>query len=160
MSLAPMTRETEAIEGVANTLRRPSQAVSSVVDDFRTARNAVSSPEAVLGREFSRSVKDTQLINVPIEHVSNKGVTEGAGLNAASSSDVGFHFSPAGSETTSNIQRATGAPFVRTGTWTYSNNTKPIFALDRGNWTYDFNPELYRGLNPGTTPSENALALS
>lgn len=160
MSLAPMTRETEAIEGVANTLRRPAQAVSSVVDDFRAARNSVSSPEAVLGREFSRSVKDTQFINIPIEHVSNKGVTEGAGLNAASSSDVGFHFSPAGSKTTSNIQRAAGAPFVRTGTWTYSNNTKPIFALDRGNWTYDFNPELYRGLNPGTTPSENALALS
>lgn len=160
MSLAPMTRETEAIEGVANTLRRPTQAVSSVVDDFRAARNAVSSPEAVLGREFGRSVKDTQLINIPIEHVSNKGVTEGAGLNAASSSDVGFHFSPAGSKTTSNIQRATGAPFVRTGTWTYSNNTKPILALDRGNWTYDFNPELYRGLNPGSTPSENVLALS
>lgn len=103
MSLAPMTRETEAIEGVANTLRRPTQAVSSVVDDFRAARNAVSSPEAVLRREFGRSVKDTQLINIPIEHVSNKGVTEGAGLNAASSSDVGFHFSPAGSKTTSNI---------------------------------------------------------
>lgn len=104
MSLAPMTRETEAIEGVANAFRRPAQAVSSVVDDFRTARNAVSSPEAVLGREFSRSVKDTQLINVPIEHVSTKGITEGAGLNASSSSDVGFHFSPAGSRTTANIQ--------------------------------------------------------
>lgn len=35
-----------------------------------------------------------------------------------------------------------------------------MFAFDRGNWTYDFNPELYKGLNPGNTPSENALALS
>ena len=160
MSLAPFTRETEAIEGVANAFRRPMSSVSSVVDDFRAARNAVSSPEAVLGREFNRSVKDTQFINVPIEHVSTKGVTEGAGLNASSTNDVGFHFSPAGSRTTFNIQRATRAPFVRTGTWTYSNNTKPMFAFDRGNWTYDFNPELYKGLNPGNTPSENALALS
>lgn len=160
MSLAPMTRETEAIEGVANAFRRPMSSVSSVVDDFRAARNAVSSPEAVIGREFNRSVKDTQLINVPIEHVSTKGMTEGAGLNASSASDVGFHFSPAGSRTTTNIQQATGAPFVRTGTWTYSNNTRPVFAVDRGNWTYDFNPELYQGLNPGNTPAENALALS
>lgn len=160
MALSPLTRETEAIEGVANTLRRPTQAVNSVVDDFRAARNSVSSPEAVLAREFGRSVKDTQLINVPIEHVSTKGMTEGAGLNASSSTDVGFHFSPAGSRTTTNIQQATGAPFVRTGTWTYSNNTRPVFALDKGNWTYDFNPELYQGLSPGSTPAENAIALS
>ena len=159
-SLSPMTRETEAIEGVANAFKRPMSAVGSVVDDFRAARNAVSKPEAVLGRELNRSIKGTQFVNVPIEHVSTKGITEGAGLNASSASDVGFHFSPAGSATTTNIQQATGAPFVRTGTWTYSNNTKPVFALDRGNWSYDFNPELYAGLNPGNTPSENALALS
>lgn len=59
MALSPFTRETEAINGVANTVRRPMTAVSSVVDDFRATRNAVSSPEAVLGREFGRSVKNT-----------------------------------------------------------------------------------------------------
>lgn len=76
MSLAPMTRETEAIEGVANTLRRPTQAVSSVVDDFRAARNAVSSPEAILGREFNRSVKDTRFVNTPGPRIlaGNQGV--------------------------------------------------------------------------------------
>lgn len=103
MALSPFTRETEAIEGVANTLRRPMSAVGSVVDDFRAARNAVSKPEAVLGRELNRSIKGTQFVNVPIEHVSTKGITEGAGLNASSASDVGFHFSPAGSATTTNI---------------------------------------------------------
>lgn len=104
MALSPFTRDTEAINGVANTLRNPMTAVKSVVDDFRAARNAFSSPEAVLGREFGRSVKNTQLINVPIEHVSTSGVTEGAGLNASSKSDVGFHFSPASSPTTASIQ--------------------------------------------------------
>ena len=100
MALSPMTRETEAIEGVANTLRRPAQAVGSVVDDFRAARNSVSSPEAVLAREFGRSVKDTQLINVPIEHVSPNGVTRGSALDVG---EEGIHLSPAGSSTTTNI---------------------------------------------------------
>lgn len=78
MALSPMTRETEAIESVANTLRRPTQAISSVVDDFRAARNAVSSPEAVLARELNQSVKNTRLINVPVEHVSPNGMTKGS----------------------------------------------------------------------------------
>lgn len=53
MSLSPFTRDTEAIEGVANALRRPMSSVSSVVDDFRAAR------------KFKQSVKNTRLINVP-----------------------------------------------------------------------------------------------
>ena len=100
MALSPMTRETEAIEGVANTLRRPAQAVSSVVDDFRAARNAVGSPEAALGREFSRSVKNTQFINVPVEHVSPNGMTKGSTLDVG---EEGIHLSPVGSSTTTNI---------------------------------------------------------
>lgn len=123
MSLVPMTRETEAIEGVANALRRPTQAVSSVVDDFRAARNAVSSPEAALGREFSRSVKNTRFVNAPVEHVSPNGMTKGSALDVG---EEGIHLSPAGSSTTTNIQKTTGYPFVRTGTWTFSNNTKPV----------------------------------
>jgi hypothetical protein len=50
MSLAPFTRETEAINGVANAFRNPMSAVNSVVDDFRAARNAVSKPETALAR--------------------------------------------------------------------------------------------------------------
>lgn len=38
MSLVPFTREREAIEGVANALRRSMSFASSVVDDFRAAR--------------------------------------------------------------------------------------------------------------------------
>lgn len=100
MSLAPFTRETEAIEGVANAFRRPMSSVSSVVDDFRTARNAVSSPEAVLGREFNRSVKNTRFVNTPVEHVSQNGITNGSALDVG---EEGIHLSPAGSETTLNI---------------------------------------------------------
>lgn len=160
LSLAPFTREESAIRAVGSTLRNPVSSFSSVIDDFRAARNAMSSPEANIAREFNRSVKNTRFVNVPIEHVSNRGMTEGAGLNSYSTSDVGFHFSPAGSPTTYNIQQATNAPFVRTGTWTYTNNTKPVFVIDKGNWRYSFNPEIYQGVNPGTTVAENAMALN
>lgn len=146
MSLAPMTRETEAIEGVANTLRRPTQAVSSVVDDFRAARNAVSSPEAVLGREFSRSVKNTRFVNTPVEHVSQNGITDGSALDVG---EEGIHLSPAGSETTINIQRRTGYPFVRTGTWTFSNNTRPESVQDLGYFGRGFNQEFDSKIDKG-----------
>ena len=160
LSLTPFTREGQAIRGVGSALRNPVSSFSSVVDDFRAARNVMSSPEANFAREFRRSINNTKFINVPIEHVSTKGITEGAGLNSYSSSDVGFHFSPAGSPTTYNIQQATNAPFVRTGTWTYTNNTKPVFVVDKGNWRFQFNPEIYRGVNPGTTVAENTIALN
>ncbi len=160
LSLTPLTREEFAIKAVGSAFRNPVQSFGSVIDDFRAARNAVNSPETNLAREFNRSIRNTRFINVPIEHVSTKGVTEGAGLNSYSDSDVGFHFSPAGSPTTYNIQQATNAPFVRTGTWTYTNNTKPVFVIDKGNWRYSFNPEIYNGVNPGKTISENAMALN
>lgn len=148
MSLAPMTRETEAIEGVANTLRRPTQAVSSVVDDFRAARNAASSPEAVLGREFSRSVKNTKLVNVPVEHVSPNGMTKGSALDVG---EEGIHLSPAGSTTTTNIQRITRYPFVRIGTWTYSNNTRPMEVQDIGYFGRGFNQDFDSKVSNGIT---------
>lgn len=141
MSLAPMTRETEAIEGIANTLRRPTQAVSSVVDNFRTARNAVSSPEAVLGRELNRDIKNTKFVNVPVEHVSPNGVTKGSALDVG---EEGIHLSPAGSSTTPQIENyllSQGQfPFVRTGTWTYSNNTYPVQVNDTGGFWKGANP--------------------
>lgn len=160
LSLTPLTREEFAIKAAGSAFRNPVQSFGSVIDDFRAARNAINSPETNLAREFNRSIRNTRFINVPIEHVSTKGVTEGAGLNSYSDSDVGFHFSPAGSQTTYNIQQATNAPFVRTGTWTYTNNTKPVFVIDKGNWRYSFNPEIYNGVNPGKTISENAMALN
>lgn len=97
MSLAPMARETEAIEGVGNAFRRPISSVSSVIDDFRAARNAVSSPETALAREFGRSVKNTKIINVPVEHVSPNGMTKGSALDVG---EEGIHLSPIGSSTT------------------------------------------------------------
>lgn len=148
MSLAPMTRETEAIEGVANTLRRPTQAVSSVVDDFRAARNAVSNPKAVVGREFNRSVKNTQFVNVPVEHVSPNGMTKGSALDVG---EEGIHLSPIGSSTTTNIQRTTGYPFVRTGTWTFSTNTRPVEVQDMGYFGKGFNPDFDTKVNNGIT---------
>lgn len=160
LSLAPLTRETEAIDATANALKKPLQSVASVVDDFRSARAAVSSPTTNFAREFSRSIDNARFVNMPVEHVSTNGLTEGANLNSFSNYDVGFHFSPAGSTTTRNIQTATKAPFIRTGTFTYTNNTMPVFVVDKGNWTYNFNPEIYKGVNPGTTPAENAMALN
>ena len=148
MSLAPMTRETEAIEGVANTLRRPTQAVSSVVDDFRAARNAVSNLKAVVGREFNRSVKNTRFVNVPVEHVSPNGMTKGSALDVGAE---GIHLSPIGSSTTTNIQRTTGYPFVRTGTWTFSNNTRPVEVQDMGYFGKGFNPDFDSKVQSGIT---------
>lgn len=148
MSLSPFTRETEAIEGVANTLRRPMSSVSSVVDDFRAARNAVSSPEATLGREFSRSVKNTKLINVPVEHVSPNGMTKGSALDVG---EEGIHLSPTGSSTTASIQQQMGYPFVRTGTWTFSNNTRPIEVQDVGYFGRGFNPDFDAKVDRGVT---------
>lgn len=157
MSAFPLTKEVEAANAVAAGVK---SLPNTLVNDFKTIRSALSSKATNLGREFNNSIKNTYFVNVPIEHVSNNGVTLGSNLNAASDWDVGFHFSPRWSPTTSNIQEATNAPFVRTGTWTYTNNTKPVFVIDKGNWTYDFNPEIYKGLNPGNTPTENALALT
>lgn len=148
MTLAPMTRETEAIEGVANAVRRPMSSVSSVVDDFRAARNAVSSPEAVVGREFNRSVKNTQFVNVPVEHVSPNGITRGSALDVG---EEGIHLSPAGSPTTYTIQRTTGYPFVRTGTWTFSNNTRPVEVYDAGYFGKGFNPDFDAKVSNGVT---------
>ena len=148
MSLAPMTRETEAIEGVANAVRRPMSSVSSVVDDFRAARNAVSSPEAVVGREFNRSVKNTRFVNVPVEHVSPNGITRGSALDVG---EEGIHLSPTGSPTTYTIQRTTGYPFVRTGTWTFSNNTRPVEVYDAGYFGKGFNPDFDAKVSNGVT---------
>lgn len=112
-----------------------------------------------LAREINKSSRNTKLINKDIEVVSPVGVTEGAGLNAHSKSDVGFHFSPRGSSTSITIQNQTGAPFVRVGYQTTSENIPYIVVNDKGNWGFKYNPEIYRGVNPGTTLSDNVLAL-
>ena len=38
-------------------------------------------------------------------------------------------------------------------------NIPYIIVKDKGLWTPDYNPEIYRGVNPGKTPSENVIAL-
>lgn len=96
------------------------------------------------GRQFFTDVKGIEFINKPIQHVSNKGITEGAGLRAASEGDVGFHFSPLGSETTRNLQKSLYLPFIREGWWTFTKNTSPIKTEDLGIWTKYFNPDFYK----------------
>ena len=132
---------------VANNLSVGARNTKRAFDEFR------------LVRELNNSTKNTKLINKDIEVVSPVGITEGAGLNAHSSSDVGFHFSPRGSSTSTTIQNQTKAPFVRVGYQTTSENIPYIVVNDKGNWTYSFNPEIYKGVNPGTTLSDNVLAL-
>ena len=163
MSLAPFTRDGEAINAVGNALRNPTQALRSVVDDFRMARNAVknsnvgsaasnlannlrtalSSNAANVAREFNNSVKSTRLVNVPIEHVSPNGITKGSALEVG---QEGIHLSPYGSSTTPQIQQffiSQGQyPHVRTGTWTYSNNTQPMQVNDVGGFWKGINPEF------------------
>lgn len=152
LSLAPFTRETEAIEGVANTLRRPMSSVSSVVDNFRKARNVISNPITNFGREFNRDIKNTQFINVPVEHVSPNGVTSGSVLDIG---EEGIHLSPVGSSTTPKVEAyllSQGQfPFVRTGTWTFSNNTKPTEVQDVGYFGKGFNPDFDNKVSNGVT---------
>jgi hypothetical protein len=147
LSLLPITRSAEGISAVSNGLR-------DIVNNSKGAVKAVG--EAVermlpkgltVSKAINQGVKDTKLVNVPVEHVTTNGVANR--LNSYSESDVGFHLSPEGSPTTVTIQESTGMPFIRRGTWTYSDNTKPKVVTDNGNWTYDFNPELYSGTNPG-----------
>lgn len=113
--------------------------------------------EALNTRMLATSVRDdsnaTKFVNKAIEHLSNKGITEGAGLKAASESDVGFHFSPVGSSTTLALQKATNAPFIRQGWWTLTKNTAPFIAEDKGVWTRMFNPEFYKGLGKWEFPT-------
>ena len=117
------------------------------VDEFR------------LAREINKSARNTKLINKEIEVVSPVGVTQGSGLNTYSDTDVGFHFSPRWSSTSTAIQNQTKAPFIRVGYQTTSENIPYIIVKDKGLWTPDYNPEIYRGVNPGKTPSENVIAL-
>lgn len=148
LSLAPFTRDEKAIEGVANALKKPMSSVRSVVNDFRTARGAVSGPEIALSRALNNSIKNTHFINVPIEHVSLNGITKGSALGVGKE---GIHFSPVGSSTTTNIQQTTGYPFVRTGTWTFSNNTKPVKVQDLGYFGKGFNPDFDAKVSNGIT---------
>lgn len=112
-----------------------------------------------LSKELNKSTRNTKLINKDIEVVSPYGVTQGSGLNTYSKYDVGFHFSPRWSPTSIAIQKQTGAPFIRTGYQLTSENIPYIIAKDKGIWTSQYNPELYRGVNPGNTPLENVIAL-
>lgn len=152
LSLSPMTRSPKAAEAVAYSLRNPSQVINSVADDFRAARNAFSSPEATLGRELNRSIKNTKFINVPVEHVSLNGMTKGSALDVGKE---GIHLSPVGSYTTPQIEtyflNQGKVPFVRTGTWTYSTNTKPVEVQDVGYFGRGFNPDFDAKVDNGVT---------
>lgn len=152
LSLSPMTRSPKAAEAVAYGLRNPSKVINSVADDFRAVRNAFSSPEAALGRELSRSIKNTKFINVPVEHVSLNGMTKGSALDAGKE---GIHLSPVGSYTTPQIEtyflNQGKVPFVRTGTWTYSTNTKPVEVQDVGYFGRGFNSDFDAKVDNGVT---------
>ena len=157
LSLIPMTRSAEGISAVSNGLRNLTENGKGAVKAVAEAVEGMLPKGLTVSKAINQGVKDTKLVNMPVEHVTSNGVT--TGLNSYSDSDVGFHLSPEGSPTTTAIQESTGMPYVRRGTWTYSDNTKPKVVTDNGNWTYDFSPELYSGTNPGKTNWENVIAL-
>lgn len=99
-------------------------------------------------RAWNSSVKDTEFVNIPIEHVSENGITIGSALERG---PEGFHFSPEGSSTTPAIQAATNEPFVRRGTWTYTNNTAPVKTTDVGYFGPGWNPTFDAQVNAGNT---------
>ena len=101
-----------------------------------------------LGKKLNKGVKDTQLITIPVEHVSPNGMTKGSALDVG---EEGIHLSPVGSSTTTNIQQKTGYPFVRTGTWTFSNNTKPVEVQDVGYFGKGFNADFDNKVSNGVT---------
>ena len=157
LSLIPMTRSAEGVSAVSNGLRNLTENGKGAVKVVAEAVEGMLPKGLTVSKAINQGVKDTKLVNMPVEHVTSNGVT--TGLKSYSDSDVGFHLSPEGSPTTTAIQESTGMPYVRRGTWTYSDNTKPKVVTDNGNWTYDFSPELYSGTNPGKTNWENAIAL-
>lgn len=105
-----------------------------------------------LERTLDKAVDNTQLINVPVEHVSPNGVTKGSTLDVG---EGGIHLSPVGSSTIPQIENyllSQGQfPFVRTGTWTFSNNTKPVKVQDVGYFGKGFNPDFDTKVNNGIT---------
>lgn len=147
LSLAPFTRSEEAIKAVAGLPR--------TIKDIQNSSNVIN--KARLAYEMNKGIKGAQFTNRPVGLVTNEGL---GNMSPATGADVGTHFADEGSPVLDAIQKATGRPFVRTGTWTYTNNTEPIFVLDKGNWTYSFNPDIYKGVNPGVTPMDNAMALN
>ena len=101
-------------------------------------------------RMVANSVRDesniAKFLNIPILHSSNKGVTEGAGLRAASDSDVGFHFAPIAEPVAAlAVQRSQNFPFMREGWWSFTKNNAPMQATDTGIWSKYFNPDFYEG---------------
>lgn len=136
LSLAPFTRSEEAIKAVAGLPR--------TIKDIKDSSNVVN--KARLAYEMNKGVKGTQFVNVPIEHVSPNGITKGATLDVGAE---GIHFSPAGSSTTPTIQKTMGYPYVRTGTWTYTNNTQPVNVTDVGQFRRGYNKDFDNKVDNG-----------
>lgn len=138
LSLAPFTRDVEAIQAVAGLPRtiRDIERGNNVVNRFR------------LAREMNKSNEATRFVNVPIEHVSPNGVTTGAALDRGVE---GIHFSPVGSSTSTTIQQSMGYPYVRAGTWTYSSNTAPVGITDVGYFKRGYNPDFDAKVDKGYT---------
>lgn len=136
LSLAPFTRSEEAIKAVVGLPR--------TIRDIQNSSNVIN--KARLAYEMNKGIKGAQFTNVPIEHVSPNGVTKGAALDVG---QEGIHFSPAGSSTTPTIQKTMNYPYIRTGTWTYTNNTQPVGVTDVGQFRRGYNPDFDNKVDNG-----------
>ena len=143
LSLAPMTKDTEAIEGVANAVKNTLSTTKSLVNDFKQARKA-----AAISRAVNGGINRANFNNVSVEHVSPYGMTKGSALDVG---NEGIHMTKPGDITTYNIQKSMGYPYVRQGTWTFTNNTKPVEVTDVGYFGKGFNPEFDNKVAQGFT---------
>lgn len=105
-----------------------------------------------LGQALNNSLKNTKLIVKPVEHVSPFGITNGSSLDVGTE---GIHLSSIGSSTTPRVEQfflnEGKFPFVRTGTWTYSTNTKPVWVKDVGSFKRGYNPDFDSKVDNGIT---------
>lgn len=141
MSLAPFTRDTEAIQGISNGLKSLSNQVRKVVNKGKQARR-----NYILSKELNKAIQETMFHNIDIEHVSPNGITEGSALDTGKEY---IHFSNLGSPTSHNIMLNMDYPYLRTGYFTYTDNTAPIWTSDHGSFKKGANPRFDRQVKHG-----------
>lgn len=123
MSMVPFTRDEQAVDAVVTGIRDIIKNTQKLGEEYARVKGKYK-----LAYELRKSIKDTDLINVNIEHVSPNKITTKPEIN-----DQGFHMSSSNSQTTRNIQ-AQNPEYnnVYEGVWTYSENTAPVTMEDVG----------------------------
>lgn len=147
LSIAPFTRDAEAVSAVTNGLRSSARTIGNITTATQKVVN-----QARLASALNNGVKNTQIINLPIEHVSPKGITEGGALNVG---EEGINLSKTGSPVSlevANHLRLNGQfPFVRSGVLTYSDNMQPVEVQDLGHFSPEVNPNFGNKVAEGNT---------